>query len=236
MEKTKNNSSNRKIQVTKNGPYIVSGNIPIYSMIIKCDTSIIPSEWVVARKLERQPNYALCRCGGTANKPFCDGTHLKNQFDGTETSNNTAFEKMAKTIDGHKLILKDAKILCASARFCHRGGAIWSQIVQNSDDDNKIKENCIKNVCDCPSGRLTAVDKETGNIVEPKLKIAIGLIKDPAIGRIGPLWIQGKIPIYSADGKQYEIRNRVTLCRCGKSENKPFCDSSHYPEEEQTKG
>ncbi|HET8688843.1 MAG TPA: CDGSH iron-sulfur domain-containing protein [Methanosarcina sp.] len=39
--------------------------------------------------------------------------------------------------------------------------------------------------------------------------------------------MRGGIPIESADGKQYEIRNRVTLCRCGKSRNKPFCDGSH---------
>jgi CDGSH-type Zn-finger protein len=43
--------------------------------------------------------------------------------------------------------------------------------------------------------------------------------------------VRGEIPIQSADGKIYRIRNRVTLCRCGKSLNKPFCDSSHYPEQ-----
>jgi len=31
----------------------------------------------------------------------------------------------------------------------------------------------------------------------------------------------------SADGFVYEIRNRVTLCHCGYSGNKPFCDGSH---------
>jgi CDGSH-type Zn-finger protein len=64
---------------------------------------------------------------------------------------------------------------------------------------------------------------------------AIGAIEDPAIGINGPLWIRGRIPVYSADGKPYEIRNRITLCRCGKSTIKPFCDSSHYPEEFQEK-
>ncbi|UCF09264.1 MAG: CDGSH iron-sulfur domain-containing protein, partial [Thermoplasmata archaeon] len=43
----------------------------------------------------------------------------------------------------------------------------------------------------------------------------------------GPIWVRGRIPIESADGHIYEIRNRVTLCRCGWSSNKPFCDSSH---------
>ena len=69
-------------------------------------------------------------------------------------------------------------------------------------------------------------------IIEPNLEKSIGAIEDPAIGTFGPLWIRGGIPIYSADDKLYEVRNRVTLCRCGKSTNKPFCDSSHYPEED----
>lgn len=69
--------------------------------------------------------------------------------------------------------------------------------------------------------------------MEPPLAHSIGLIKDPTIGVDGPLWVRGGIPVFSAEGKLYEVRNRVTLCRCGKSTNKPFCDSSHYPEEYQ---
>jgi hypothetical protein len=138
---------------------------------------------------------------------------------------------MAKTIDGPQLALKDAEILCASARFCHRGGDIWDQIPQTNDP--KIKENCVRNSCDCPSGRLTVIDKATGTVVEPKLDQAIGVIEDPSMGIGGPLWIRGGIPVFSTDGKPYEIRNRATLCRCGKSTIKPYCDSSHYPEEYQ---
>jgi len=221
---------NGKIQVTKNGPYIVSGNVPLYRMIIKCDgTTNIPLEWVFAGKLKTQEKYSLCRCGQTKNKPFCDGTHFSVKFDGTEAYDNVPFEQMAKTIDGPSLTLKDAEILCASARFCHRGGDIWDQIPES--DDPKIKENCIQNESDCPSGRLVVVDKATGKEVEPKLSQAIGLIEDPAMGIDGPLWVRGGIPVYSADGKLYEVRNRMTLCRCGKSTIKPFCDSSHYPEE-----
>ncbi|MCL2359376.1 MAG: CDGSH iron-sulfur domain-containing protein [Nitrososphaerota archaeon] len=224
--------SNGKIQVTKDGPYMVLGGIPLYRMIIKCDHSITPSEWVVGEKLETPSNYALCRCGETSNKPFCDGTHIKNNFKGTETSKNTPFETMANSIEGPKITLKDAEILCASARFCHRNGDIWNQISQTNEA--KIKENCIENACTCPSGRLAIVDKEAGNAVEPKLDQAIGLIEDPSIGRDGPLWVRSGIPVYSTEGKLYEIRNRMTLCRCGKSTNKPFCDSSHYPEEDHT--
>jgi hypothetical protein len=75
-------------------------------------------------------------------------------------------------------------------------------------------------------------DKKTGETIEPVLEKSVCAIEDPAIGTGGPFWVRGGIPIYSADGKLYEVRNRVTLCRCGKSTNKPFCDSSHYPEED----
>ena len=33
--------------------------------------------------------------------------------------------------------------------------------------------------------------------------------------------------VVAKDGHRYEVRNRVTLCRCGASKNKPFCDGSH---------
>jgi CDGSH-type Zn-finger protein len=218
------------IQVTKNGPYLVSGNIPLYRMIIKCDQKTnIPSEWLIAGKIKAQERYLLCRCGHSSNKPFCDGTHFKVNFDGTENMDNVPYEQLAKQIDGPQLALKDAEILCASARFCHRGGDIWDQIPQS--DDPKLKENCVRNACDCPSGRLIVIDKSTDKAIEPTLDQAIGVVEDPAIGINGPLWIRGGIPIYSADGKPYEIRNRATLCRCGKSTIKSFCDSSHYPEE-----
>jgi CDGSH-type Zn-finger protein len=39
--------------------------------------------------------------------------------------------------------------------------------------------------------------------------------------------VKGGVPVESADGTVYEVRNRVTLCRCGKSTNKPFCDGTH---------
>jgi len=199
-------------------------------MTIKCDGKAIPVEWATGNRLQTPENYILCRCGQSKNKPFCDSTHIKVNFDGTEESHDEPFEKMAKEIDGPTLKLKDAEILCASARFCHRGGDIWQQIPKS--DDPQLKQNALKNACDCPSGRLVVVDKENGKTVEPTIEKSIGLIEDPGIGVSGPLWIRGRIPVYSSGGKLYEVRNRMTLCRCGKSTNKPFCDSSHYPDED----
>lgn len=220
-----------KVRVLKNGPYIVSGSVPLRKMTIRCDNTRIPSDWFMGEKLETSETYALCRCGETKNKPFCDGSHVQVSFDGTEMSDNESFEKMAKVIDGPELMLKDAEILCASARFCHRGGDIWPQIPKS--DDPKLKENALQNACDCPSGRLVIIDKQNGKTIEPSLEKSIGFIEDQGIGVDGPIWVRGNIPVFSAEDKLYEVRNRVTLCRCGKSTNKPFCDSSHYPEGDQ---
>ena len=219
-----------EIRVTKNGPYAVYGNIPLFEMTIACDNKGIPTRWIKGETMKTSRNYFLCRCGKSKNKPFCDGSHAKINFDGTETSDNTPFEEMAKKIDGPTLLLKDAEILCSSARFCHRGGDIWDQIPLSNDQ--KLRGTAIANSIDCPSGRLVIVDKNSGEIIEPSLEKGISYIKDPGVKVDGPLWVRDGILIYSADKKLYEIRNRITLCRCGKSTNKPFCDSSHYPEED----
>ncbi len=220
------------MQILKNGPYLVSGNVPLFPMIIQCaGNADIPYQWLKGENLQTTGNYLLCRCGQSKTKPFCDGTHVAVNFSArAEVSDNEPYEKMAKVIDGQTLALKDAEILCASARFCHRRGDIWGQIPQS--DKPELKANALRNACDCPSGRLVVVDKEKGLAVEPPLEKTIGLIEDPSKGVDGPLWIRGKIPVYSAKGALYEVRNRVTLCRCGKSTNKPFCDSSHYPNED----
>ena len=75
-------------------------------------------------------------------------------------------------------------------------------------------------------------DKKKRALIEPELKKEIGLIDDPAMKVKGPIWVQGGIKVESSQGQAYQVRNHVTLCRCGKSKNKPFCDSSHYPEAE----
>lgn len=223
----------QRIKVSKNGPYLVSGGIPIVEQIICTDSEGTPNEWRTGRKYPSQERCGLCRCGQSRNKPFCDGTHMRVDFDGTETASRKPYLKQAKEINGPALKLTDAEILCASARFCHRAGGIWNLVPRS--DNPKDGKTAAEEARRCPSGRLVVWDRKTGKPDEPKLERSIGLIEDPPIGVSGPIWVRGGIPIESADGKTYEIRNRVTLCRCGKSSNKPFCDSSHYSEEHEHK-
>ncbi len=220
-----------KIKVTKNGPYLASGEIPLLNQVIVTDPNGIPIKWRTTTKHQPQETCALCRCGQSKNKPFCDGTHATVGFDGAETAKEESYLDKPDVVDGSALKLIDVKELCASARFCHRAGEIWNLIPKS--DEPEAKRIAQEEACDCPSGRLTVQDKKTGRIVEPKLEQSIGLVEDPDIGVSGPIWVRGGIPVESADGKTYRIRNRITLCRCGKSSNKPFCDSSHYPDEPQ---
>jgi CDGSH-type Zn-finger protein len=57
--------------------------------------------------------------------------------------------------------------------------------------------------------------------------LAVGVIENPVEGCSGPIWLRGGVPLISADGHQYEVRNNMTVCRYGASKNNPFCDGSH---------
>jgi len=219
----------QRLTVSKNGPYLVSGRIPVLKQTILADSEGTALEWRKDVEYQLQEKCGLCRCGNSKNKPFCDGTHLKISFDGTETAGDEDYIEAHKDIQGPALTLIDIEELCASARFCHRAGGIWNLI--NESDNPQSKRIIVEEACDCPSGRLVVRDKKNGELLEAKFEKSIVAIEDPTVGVSGPLWVRACIPIESADGKTYRIRNRVTLCRCGKSSNKPFCDSSHYPEE-----
>jgi len=215
------NEKKHRIIITKNGPYIVSGNVPLEEKIITGGKD--GNEYKVGRKFPEVEQYALCRCGHSKNMPFCDGEHITTQFDGSETASREPFLKQAITFEGPEITLADAEGLCAFSRFCHlKHSNIWDLI-----PDPQSESDAIKAACECPAGRLVVWNNETEQPIEPDYQPSIVLLQDPSRNCSGPLWVRGNIPIESSDGTVYEVRNRVTLCRCGKSENKPFCDANH---------
>jgi CDGSH-type Zn-finger protein len=221
-------SQQNKIKVSKNGPYIVSGGVPLNLQTIGANRHHESTEWIEGKTIAASGQYALCRCGHSQSKPFCDGSHAKVHFEGTETASRQPVLEQAKLLDGPTMQLADAEALCAFARFCDPHGQVWNQVEQT--DNPAVREQFVKQVGSCPSGRLIAIDKETEKATEPTLSQSIGLIEDPAQGCSGPLWVRGGIQLESADGEKYEVRNRMTLCRCGRSENKPFCNGAHASE------
>jgi hypothetical protein len=116
---------------------------------------------------------------------------------------------------------------CAFARFCHRADSeVWS--LTEESDDPQLRQEAILAANDCPAGRLVQHDKQDNYAaIEPALEPRISLLQDPERGVSAPLYVQGNIPLVSAKGFSYELRNRYALCRCGASRNKPFCDAMH---------
>ena len=214
-----------KVQIAKDGPYLVSGGLPLNTETIGTNREGDSVNWKAGAKFPTQASYALCRCGHSANKPFCDGTHSKIKFDGTEVASRESYRDQAQLIEGPTMSLTDVDALCAFARFCDPKGRVWNLV--NQTDDPAAKKVFVQEACDCPSGRLVAWDNATGKPVEPKFEPSIALVEDPEKKCSGPVWLRGNVQVVAADGFKYEVRNRVTLCRCGASQNKPFCDGQH---------
>ena len=214
-----------KIVVSEDGPYVVTGNVPLAVQIITPNEEQESWEWTQGRSFPMAETYKLCRCGKSKSKPFCDGTHSKIRFNGKETASRIPIARQSETSAGPTLTLSDAEGLCAFARFCDAGGKIWALIERTDDTD--ARELVIREANHCPAGRLVVHERHTRKPIEHPLPPSIGVVEDPALGCSGPLWVRGGITIESADGTPYERRNRVTLCRCGASVNKPFCNGSH---------
>jgi CDGSH-type Zn-finger protein len=218
-------SDQAHITIAKDGPYLVYGGLPLDIETIGTNDEGGSWTWEENRALDAPPTYALCRCGHSSTKPFCDGTHKRVGFDGTETASRQPFVREAEVTEGPAMTLYDDRALCAYARFCDNAGTIWKLIERT--DEGEVRGIVAHEATHCPSGRLVVRDHATGEVVEPAIAPSISLVEDPAMKCSGPLWVRGKVRIEGADGQQYEARNRVTLCRCGAPQNKPFCDGSH---------
>lgn len=212
-----------RITITEDGPYVVSGSVPLLLEAITPNGGHL--EYRILRTFPLQQTYALCRCGHTTTPPFCDGSHMSIRFDGVETASREPFFERAEVFRGEGIYLLDDN-RCAYARFCHReDGDAWS-LTERSGDEH-LRHEAVKASSDCPSGRLVHYDAQSGAEQEPSHRPAISILEDPQQGVSGPLFVRGRISLIAADGGRYEERNRYTLCRCGATQNKPFCDALH---------
>lgn len=200
--------TNVSIQVTKNGPYQVT-----------CGLAIRNSE---GESLESGERYRLCRCGQSSNKPFCDGTHNRIDFDGTETADHGSIDDRQLDYPGHNITIHDDRTVCAHAGFCSDNLRAVFRLGEEPwiDATGADTEAIITQVKECPSGAL----RFSLGGVEDEDTLAQEIIPSPD----GPLWLRGGVKVVSSDGEPYEPRNRQTLCRCGGSSNKPFCDGTHW--------
>ncbi len=223
--------NNRKIRVRENGPYLVDEGIPLVRKTQVVTEFGEPIAWKVEEVLPTQGGYALCRCGGSQNKPFCDGTHRKNGFDGTETADTDLTADRQVTFDeGNGIVVKQDTSLCMNSGFCGTRYRSVIEMLQDADD-TEVRSNIAAMVERCPSGSFVYSLGDDPELIEPDLPaqvaVTIEITEDGPIN--GPLWLTGNIPVERSDSQPLETRNRVTLCNCGRSRNKPLCDGTHRP-------
>ena len=221
-----------KIVVCEDGPYIVSGAVPLVRKAQVASEHGEPLTWQRGATLPTGEMYALCRCGGSSNQPFCDCTHMENGFDGRETApTNTTAERQA-VYRGRGIIVKRDYHLCTGSGFCGDRHTHVEWLIRKTGD-TQVRSQVIAMIERCPSGSLAFSLAPGEPAIEPDLPCQIAVTTEmTAAGPLpGPLWVTGGIPIERSDGQPCEARPRVTLCSCGKSQMKPLCDGTHRPPE-----
>ncbi len=213
-------SESAKIEIEVNGPYHVQGRVPLVRKSPIISEHGEPMSWRTGDAVAGGTTYLLCRCGQSRNKPFCDGSHARTGFDGTETAATAPIATRQEHLPGTGIELRDASELCVHAGFCgNHVTDVWTMVKET--EDTLVRAQLMAMIERCPSGRLSYALAAGAEAVEPDLPVQIALIPD------GPLWVTGRIAVTRSDGTPCERRNRVTLCRCGGSKNKPFCDGTH---------
>jgi CDGSH-type Zn-finger protein len=222
-----------KIVARHNGPYRVYGNVPLVHKSQIVSEYGEPLAWKKdfdyhAKPKEGKDYYSLCRCGKSGNKPFCDESH-EGGFDGTETADtHTTIERQAVDDSGVNLVVKKDDYLCMLSGFCANRLTSLDDLVSDTAEP-RVRAEIIAMIERCPSGAYTYAMSRDEADIEPDLPVQIAVTTEiTAEGPIdGPLWVTGNIPVERSDGKPFETRNRVTLCNCGESSQKPLCDSTH---------
>ena len=199
-------SANRPtIDVPEGGPFLVKGLKKL------TDKQGQPIE--VAREM-----IALCRCGASSNKPFCDGTHVGIGFTGTRDRQETV---PAREYEGKELTIVDDMGVCCHAGACVQGAPEaffkWQDGERVSAPDDSDRAKLIATIRQCPSGSLAY--KLDGVIHDE-------FFSEPEIfiSEDGPLHVRGGVAL---NEHEPTATDHYTLCRCGASKNKPYCDGAH---------
>jgi CDGSH-type Zn-finger protein/uncharacterized Fe-S cluster protein YjdI len=176
---------------------------------------------------------ALCRCGQSKNRPFCDGTHStigfssKNETaDKNDNSNIIIIKDIRRDYTGKDITIHDNRRICSHAAECVNnlssvfkfGSRPWI------DPDGAKFDDIINTVRKCPSGALSySIDGVEFRDPKEQGIPTVTVLKN------GPYHITGGVELIGDDIQfgQGASKEHYTLCRCGASENKPFCDGAH---------
>ena len=213
-----------KIQPLPNGPYYLINDM---------EPKVVENlKNFKGEPLSTTVGIALCRCGKSNRKPFCDGTHSIIGFSSQNVNlnendtNKLTIKNKRRDYVGKEITIHDNRKICSHAKECVNnlpsvfklGSKPWI------DSDGSKMQDIINTVRKCPSGALSySIDGIEYR--DPKEH------RDPILTVLknGPYYITGGIDLI---GENIEFgegasKEHYTLCRCGTSENKPFCDGTH---------
>lgn len=129
------------------------------------------------------------------------------------------------------------------ARQCSHAGKCWQTLPQVFKPeerpwvllDNAEPEEIIAAIDKCPTDALK-YELPEGSRVKPEVATGPGWVdykKDEVTAikikmiKSGPLRVEGAAQVFDSDGNFIRQSNRIILCGCGKSGNRPFCDGAH---------
>ncbi|HLP58264.1 MAG TPA: CDGSH iron-sulfur domain-containing protein [Candidatus Deferrimicrobium sp.] len=202
------NNRNKKpsIVFTRTTPYMVTG------LENFCNSR---REKIVTKRV-----MILCRCGLAKNKPYCDNSHIAKGIDGEKQPDRVK----DRVVDyrGKDITIHDNRGVCSVDQACvnllptvfKRNAKRWI------DPDGASVGEIIDVIEKCPSGALSYTVghiKCTDQDRPPGIKVA----------KNGPLEITGGITLEDDMDSKPQSGEHYTLCRCGNSKNKPFCDGAH---------
>ena len=210
------------IHAARGGPYLVT-NVP----------TILTD---LGQPLNTPPQVALCRCGNSARKPFCDGSHAEGF---TDAKDPNRVRDRRDAYHGEQVTIFDNRGICQHSGLCTDR---LSTVFRTSREpfvapSGGRMDEIVRAVRDCPSGALSlAFAEPVGPDVPEERDLADWHgRREPAIEitRDGPYRITGRIALTGHDGgdvarAEGSSREHYALCRCGHSQNKPFCSGMHW--------
>jgi thiamine pyrophosphate-dependent acetolactate synthase large subunit-like protein/CDGSH-type Zn-finger protein len=171
--------------------------------------------------LQTESKMFLCRCGGSHTKPYCDGTHLKNGFNSIRLTEGTNDQR--DNYKGRKVTIHDNRGICSHAGYCTGGlPKVWKLGVEPWIEVKAgTAQDIINIVKKCPSGALSySVERKEHRDRESEPEIHLR--------KNGPYEVRGGVRLKDAEWGRGASKEHYTLCRCGGSKNKPFCDGTHW--------
>jgi CDGSH-type Zn-finger protein/truncated hemoglobin YjbI len=209
--------SGPSIRLVRNGPYVL--------------TNVDSARGAVGEPIQTRPQMALCRCGRSAAKPWCDGSHATVDFTGAKDPDRVADRR--DTYEGLSITILDNRGVCQHSGFCTDRVPVAFRVDQDPfvAPSGARMDEMIRAVRNCPSGALSlAIDG-----IEDRAAVDWHARRPPTVSitKDGPYRITGSIALLDETGMP-EARNigssleHYAMCRCGHSQNKPFCSGMHW--------